>query len=825
MTTLFSNNALTTLAVAAASGDTVLQVNDASKFNSSASVSNPQVGTISDSLFTVFEVVRITGVNTSTTPHQLTVVRSQENTVAQPTWSVGSNVFAAATAGVMNLFPQMASPATISGLWNFTTAPTISGSQIWTAANISPAKKNTTDTITGSWTFNALPNFFDGTSTFQFLTTKGGTLAGPLLLAADPTATNGAATKQYVDNTARGLAPRQSVRAASTGSNINISSAPTTLDGVTLVNGDSILLKDQTTQTQNVVYTFNGAGSALTARSDFSGAVPTPAGTQGVSVFVTSGTINTNSTWSVTTNQTTGNWGDQNLSWTQTGGAALIQQGNGILISSNTISVAVNTTTNNLVSNSSGVDLNTVSGLTPNTGTGLSSGGSGGYNNFTVDAFGRINAAATAPYALTTGATFSGTLLRTSAPSSSTPNDVTTVQYVSTQISTYVLTKAPTAAVATSNITLSGLQTIDGYSVQSGDRVLTVGQTNAADNGPWVASSGSWTRVGASDGLSYGAVWSVINGTANGGSLWMLATPGAISPGVTNLTIVRINGLGQVNSPSNTSGGLSLVGNTISLYQTGVVAGTYNAATITVDAYGRITSAANNVSGVASVFGRTGTVVAQNNDYTFAQIGSKPTTVSGYGITNPIMMTDGSTNFTSTVTSTLSGIAALYSMLNGAGASTDSTPQFQIFRASNLTYQLRAFGTSGAPPICVLDIRNFSNFTVNGATVFTSANFNVWTPFVFTSLNTTATATNRSNWQADTSSFAGTIVLPTNPNQGDTVRILDAARTFGTNNLTVSRNGQPIAGVAQDLVLSTNGQGVELVFYNSTQGWNVWFNY
>src|SRR4030095_5556362 len=37
---------------------------------------------------------------------------------------------------------------------------------------------------------------------------------------------------------------------------------------------------------------------------------------------------------------------------------------------------------------------------------------------------------------------------------------------------------------------------------------------------------------------------------------------------------------------------------------------------------------------VSSVFGRTGAVVAAINDYTFAQIGSKPTTLSGYGITD-----------------------------------------------------------------------------------------------------------------------------------------------------------------------------------------------
>lgn len=42
---------------------------------------------------------------------------------------------------------------------------------------------------------------------------------------------------------------------------------------------------------------------------------------------------------------------------------------------------------------------------------------------------------------------------------------------------------------------------------------------------------------------------------------------------------------------------------------------------------------------VLSVFGRTGVVVAATNDYTFAQIGSKPTTLSGYGITDAVPST------------------------------------------------------------------------------------------------------------------------------------------------------------------------------------------
>jgi hypothetical protein len=57
---------------------------------------------------------------------------------------------------------------------------------------------------------------------------------------------------------------------------------------------------------------------------------------------------------------------------------------------------------------------------------------------------------------------------------------------------------------------------------------------------------------------------------------------------------------------------------------------------------------------VTSVFGRTGAVVAQANDYTFAQIGAKPTTLGGYGITDawplPLTSTGAAANFNAITT-------------------------------------------------------------------------------------------------------------------------------------------------------------------------------
>ena len=46
----------------------------------------------------------------------------------------------------------------------------------------------------------------------------------------------------------------------------------------------------------------------------------------------------------------------------------------------------------------------------------------------------------------------------------------------------------------TTNIALSGLQTIDGYAISSGDRVLVKNQSTPSQNGIYIASSGAWTR-------------------------------------------------------------------------------------------------------------------------------------------------------------------------------------------------------------------------------------------------------------------------------------------------------------------------------------------
>ena len=72
---------------------------------------------------------------------------------------------------------------------------------------------------------------------------------------ADPTVADGAATKRYVDNVAKGLNLKFAVNAASTvGTSVNLSNPLLTLDGVSLVPGYRVLLKDQSDSNYNGIY-------------------------------------------------------------------------------------------------------------------------------------------------------------------------------------------------------------------------------------------------------------------------------------------------------------------------------------------------------------------------------------------------------------------------------------------------------------------------------------------------------------------------------------------------------------------------------------------
>jgi hypothetical protein len=154
--------------------------------------------------------------------------------------------------------------------------------------------------------------------------------------------------------------------------------------------------------------------------------------------------------------------------------------------------------------------------------------------------------------------------------------------------------KQPCACATLTNITLSGLQTIDGYTTLAGDRVLVKNQTNAANNGIYIASATAWTRsLDADAWQEFVSAISFIESGGQAGSAWFCtAVPGG------TLGVTALNWSQFTTSATYLAGtGLTLTGFTFSITNTGVPASTYGSATATpvfaVNAQGQITSVTN----------------------------------------------------------------------------------------------------------------------------------------------------------------------------------------------------------------------------------------
>lgn len=99
-------------------------------------------------------------------------------------------------------------------------------------------------------------------------------------------------------------------------------------------------------------------------------------------------------------------------------------------------------------------------------------------------------------------------------------------------------------AATTGNITLSGLQTVDGVSLVANDRCLVKDQTLASANGIYIVGTGAWTRAAdaAQGTLSANASVFIEEGTANGDAQFRLTTNNPIVVGTTSLSFSQIGG-------------------------------------------------------------------------------------------------------------------------------------------------------------------------------------------------------------------------------------------------------------------------------------------
>ena len=211
----------------------------------------------------------------------------------------------------------------------------------------------------------------------------------------------------------------------------------------------------------------------------------------------------------------------------------------------------------------------------------------------------------------TIGATTPSTAVFSSGQINATPTigtDIANKLYVDS-VAVGISWKAPVTAATTTNITLSGTQTIDGVVLIAGNTVLVKNQSTSSQNGIYTVNAGAWTYApGSTTWAQYVSALVFVEYGGQAGSAWYCTAQPGGTLGTTAMSWSNFS-----TAANYTAGtGLTLTGYQFSITNTGVAANTYGSATATpvfaVNAQGQITSVTNttitpaigNVTGLAT---------------------------------------------------------------------------------------------------------------------------------------------------------------------------------------------------------------------------------
>lgn len=129
-----------------------------------------------------------------------------------------------------------------------------------------------------------------------------------------PASSGDAVPKSYVDSLVEGLAWKDSCRVA-TQANINLSSPGSTVDGITMVSGDRVLVRAQSTASENGIYVWNGSAVAMSRSLDANTFAELEQAVTTVEEGTSAGTT-------YRQDQVNGTLGSSNVSWVTFGTAA-----------------------------------------------------------------------------------------------------------------------------------------------------------------------------------------------------------------------------------------------------------------------------------------------------------------------------------------------------------------------------------------------------------------------------------------------------------------------------------------------------------------------
>ncbi len=433
---------------------------------------------------------------------------------------------------------------TLTGTVTTSGSLTLGGVLSLTSSNITSGLgytpiNNAGDTVNGSLTFTS------------------GTVTG----LATPVNGTDATTKNYVDSAISGLSWKTSVKVATTG-NITLSGAQT-IDGVAVVATDRVLVKNQTTNTQNGIYTVSAGSWTRSIDAD------TPAEINGSAVYVQQGTVNADTGWSETADVTT--IGTDPIIYVQFSGSGSYTAGTGLSLTGNTFA---NTGVLNITTNT-GLSTNTgATGAVTITNTGVTSAVAGA-NIAVSGATGAVTISVTGTVPTATSATTATNIAGGAAGS---------IPYQTGAGATSLLATGSGVLVGGATPSYSTAPTLTGTNFSGTAASLNIGgNAGTVTNGVYITDTGTVTDAMLAGSIANGKLTNS-SVTVNGTSI-SLGASGTVTAAAGTLT-------GTTLASNVTASSLTSVGTLSALSSSGTV----NSAVFTSNVYTNAT-----VSGATSL--------------------------------------------------------------------------------------------------------------------------------------------------------------------------------------------------------------------------------